>query len=167
LILAAVLCVAACGLIPETRVFLREIDFEVEPEANKREAFVCHVVVAYSGDLYARLQGMDSNGYFTGVESLEKVYKDSIEIFRFDMIPGRDKLKQVIDVRSRTKSHGAFIFAKYSTPGKFMENIGRSRKLVVQFRPYRMEVTSDMDLDSIREKLMPGGIVNNYIPGIK
>jgi hypothetical protein len=153
-------------LIPEIRVFLKEVDFEVDPQANRGGPFVCHIVVAYSGDLYTRLQGMDANGYFTGAEALEKTYKDSIEVFRFDMIPGRDKLAQPINVRSRTKSRGAFIFAKYSTPGKFMENIGRARKIVVRFKPHKMEVIPNANLDDLKEKLNLNGGFIDYVSNI-
>jgi hypothetical protein len=153
LVSAAAFCVTACGLIPEVRVPLREVDFEVDPHANKGEAFVCHIVVAYSMDLYERLKGMDANGYFTSAESIERTYKDSIEIFRFDMIPGRNKINQAVKVRSRTKACGAYIFAKYSTPGRFMENIGKTNKIVVQFKPYKMEITSDKNLEDLKEGL--------------
>jgi hypothetical protein len=152
--------------VPEIKVFLKEVDFEVDPQANRGGAFVCHIVVAYSGDLYMRLQGMDSNGYFTNAESLEKTYKDSIEVFRFDMIPGRDKLARPIKVRSRTKASGAFIFAKYSTPGKFMESIGRARKIVVRFKPNKMEVISGTNLNELKEKMNLKGGLADYVSNI-
>jgi hypothetical protein len=147
-------------MIPSIHVLLNKIDFEASPQANRGEAFVCHVVVAYSSDLCDRLQGMDSRGYFTTAESLRKTYKDSIEIFRFDIIPGRNRLNQKINIRSRFKAKGAFIFAKYSASGKFMESVGMSKHLVVRFQPYNMEVISDMSFDKLKEKINLGGIGN-------
>ncbi|MDR1034671.1 MAG: hypothetical protein LBL32_01920, partial [Holosporales bacterium] len=104
----------ACGILPDVRVWLRRADFEVDPKANNGEAFECHITVAYSKDVFDRLQGMDARGYFTSVDSLRKTYKDSIEIFSFDIIPGKNKLDQKIKLKSYSKAQGAFIFAKYS-----------------------------------------------------
>jgi hypothetical protein len=140
-------------MLPDVHVWLRKADFEIDPKANKGEAFECHIVVAYSKDLFDRLQGMDATGYFTGADSLKKTYKDSIEVFNFDMIPGRNKLDQKINLKSYTKALGAFIFAKYSTPGRFAENVGSARSIVVRFLPYKMEVISDANLDSVTSKI--------------
>ena len=153
MIIAVSFGVTSCGMIPDVKVWLKKVDFEVAPDANNRQAFVCHIVVAYSTDLANRLQGMDSQGYFTNVASLEKTYKDSIEIFKYDMIPGRNKLDQKIKLRSYSKAKCAFLFAKYLTPGKFMENIGSSPTLVVRFLAYKMEVSSESSLDSLMEKI--------------
>ena len=147
------LLIASCDMIPSVTVWLRQVDFEVDPKANNGAPFACHIAVAYSKDLYDKLQGMDSQGYFSTVSSLEKTYKDSIEIFKFDMIPGRNKLNQNISLRSYTKAKGAFLFAKYSSPGKFMENVGTTKTLVVKFLPYKMEVHSDISLDALTSKL--------------
>jgi hypothetical protein len=143
----------SCGILPDVKIWLKKVDFEVAPDANKGEAFSCHIVISYSKDLSDRLQGMDSAGYFSSVVSLEKTYKDSIEIFKYDMIPGRNKLDQSIKLRSYGKAQSGYVFAKYSTPGKFMENIGPSPTLVVRFMPYKMEVSSDISLDALTSKL--------------
>ncbi|MDR0630520.1 MAG: hypothetical protein LBF70_00580 [Holosporales bacterium] len=153
-----VLGLSGCGLLPEVYVWLNKVDFEVDPHANRRTPFACHIVVAYSRDLKDKLQGMDSRGYFTNIESIEKIYKDSVQIFKFDIIPGKNKLNQKIDIRSRFKAQGAYIFAKYSTPGKFMENVGNSRSLVVRFMPYKMEIVSDMSFDKLKKMLDQGNL---------
>ncbi|MDR3031258.1 MAG: hypothetical protein LBU35_02640 [Holosporales bacterium] len=140
--------------MPDIRVWLRKIDFEVNPDANRGEPFVCHVVVAYSKDLYDRLSGMDAQGYFPNSDSLQKKYKDSIKIFKYDMIPGKNKLDQNIKLRSYRKAQAAFLFARYSTPGKFMENISDSASIVVKFLPYKMEVVSAISLEAIKEKVI-------------
>jgi hypothetical protein len=147
------LAVVSCDIFPTVAVWLRKVDFEVDPNANNGNAFVCHIAVAYSKDLYDKLQGMDAKGYFSSVAALEKTYKDSIEIFKYDMIPGRNKLNQSISLSSYTRAKGAFLFAKYLTPGKFMENVGSARSLTVRFLPYKMETHSDISFDALRQKL--------------
>ena len=148
---------AACNMLPNTVVWLRSVDFEVDPQANRGASFVCHITVAYSQDLLEKLKGMpDSKVYFEQVNSLQKTYKDSIQIFKFDMIPGRNQLNRPINLRSYTKAKGAFIFAKYTTPGKFIENVGIARKLTVRFLPNSMEVHSDVNLESLTSQLWRG-----------
>ncbi|MDR2459015.1 MAG: hypothetical protein LBD43_02905 [Holosporales bacterium] len=150
--------VPACDMIPETLVWLNKADFEVDPKANGGKPFVCHIVIAYSKDLYDRLQSMDAKGYFSSATSLEKTYKDSIEIFKFDLIPGRNKTDQSIDLKSRSKAKGAFIYAKYLTPGKFAENVGGARNITVRLLQSNMEVHHDIDLNALWKKTGGGSM---------
>ena len=144
---------AACSLIPDVKVWLNKIDFEVAADANRGDPFVCHIVVPYSKDLYDRLVNMDAQGYFPDSENLQKKYKDSIEVFKFDLVPGKNKLDQKIKLKSYKKAQAAFLFARYSTPGKFAENISDSASWVVRFLPYKMEVVSALSLEALLEKV--------------
>jgi hypothetical protein len=132
----------SCGIIPETIVWLKNISFQVDPKANNGSPFVCHVVVPYSKDLKDRLVSMDSKAYFNNIDRIEKEYKDSIEVFKFDLIPGKNQVNKKIDIRSSTKAMGAYLFAKYSTAGKFMESIGSSPVIVVKCQQYKIETVS-------------------------
>jgi hypothetical protein len=151
--MVAAMAIGACSIIPERNVYLNRVDFEVAAEANNGKAFTSHVVVAYSQDLMDKLQSMEAAGYFSVADSLSKTYKDSIEIHQFDLVPGRNKLDQEISVRSRTAAKGAFLFAKYLQPGKFMENVGSSWKITVRFLPYKMEVHQDIDFETLKKKM--------------
>ena len=130
----------------EKHVLLRNIAFEVDPDANKGNAFVCNIAVPYSEDLNQRLKSMDAQTYFTQLEDLKKTYKDSLEIFTYDIIPGKNKLRKRIEPRSRFKAKGAYIFAKYCSPGKYAETIGLYPKLLVQMKKDRMELKYDFKL---------------------
>lgn len=143
-------------MLPNVAVWLKKVDFEVDSNANNGQPFVCHIVIAYSKDLYDKLQSMDSKNYFSQSTSLKKTYKDSIEIFSYDLIPGRNKLNQEMKLRSYTKAKGAFIFAKYLTPGKFAENIGMTQNLVVRFAAYKMEIHSDINFEDLTSKINMG-----------
>ena len=146
--------VACNNLIPTTFVWLNRIDFEVDPQANRGASFVCHVTVAYSQDLLDKLSGMqDAKVYFEQIDSIKKMYKDAIEVFQFDMIPGRNQLDRKINLRSYSRAKGAFVYAKYTTPGKYMENVGLARTLTVRFLPNKMELHSDMSLDKLTEQI--------------
>ena len=152
--LVAITFTACDGIIPSSLVWLRKVDFMVDPQANRGHSFACHIVVGYSQDLADKLAGMaDAKAYFTQVNSLVRTYKDNIQIFKFDLIPGRNRLGQPIKLRSYFKAKGAFIFAKYTTPGKYMENIGLARTLTVLFLPNKMELHSDISFDKLAEKI--------------
>ncbi len=152
--LVAMTFTACDGIIPNSLVWLRKVDFMVDAQANRGHSFACHIVVAYSQDLLDKLAGMaDAKTYFSQANSLVKTYKDNIQIFKFDLIPGKNRLNQPIQLRSYFKAKGALIFAKYATPGKYMENIGLARTLTVLLLPNKMELHSDISFDKLTEKI--------------
>ncbi|MBR1944450.1 MAG: hypothetical protein IJ848_03165 [Alphaproteobacteria bacterium] len=130
----------------EKHVYLKNVAFEVDPDANNGDAFVCNIVVPYYDDLNQILKSMDAKTYFTQLEDMKKKYKDSIEIFSYDIIPGKNKPSKRIEPRSRFKAKGAYIFAKYSSPGRYAETIGLYPKLLVQLKRDRMELNYDFRL---------------------
>jgi hypothetical protein len=136
-------------MLPDTVVWLKSISFQVDSKANNGSPFVCHVVVPYSKDLKDRLVSMDSKAYFNNIDRLEKEYRDSIEVFKFDLIPGKNQLEKRIDIRSYTKAMGAYLFAKYSTAGKFMESVGASPMVVLRCQQYKIEVLSISNLKEV------------------
>ena len=152
--LVAIAFTACDSIIPTSFVWLRKVDFMVDPQANRGHSFACHIAVAYSQDLVDKLTGLaDAKAYFNQVNSLIKTYKDNIQIFKFDLIPGKNRLEQPINLRSYFKAKGAFVFAKYTTPGKYMENVGLARTLTVLLLPNKMELHSDISLDQLTEKI--------------
>ncbi len=130
----------------EKHVYIRNVAFEVDHDANRGSAFVCNITIPYSEDLNQRLKNMDAQSYFTQLEELKRTYKDSIEIFTYDIIPGKNKTSKKIEPRSRFKAKGAYIFAKYSSPGRYSETIGLYPKLLVHMRQDRMELDYDFKL---------------------
>lgn len=139
----------------ERKVFVRRVDFEVDPKANKGSPFVCNIVVPYSSDLVQKLHGMDAPTYFTQLPELRRLYKDKLEIFSYDIIPGKSKVNQKIEPRSRTKAYGAYIFAKYSVNGKFAERLGLNRKIIVKFEEYKMTIyDGKLNMPKFEDKCM-------------
>ena len=150
-LLAATFLVACDNL--EQHVLIKSIDFEVDPKANNGEAFACHLVVPYTSELSERLKGMDSQTYFSQLPELQKTYKDALEIFKYDLIPGKNKLNQRIEPRSRVKGRGAYLFAKYTTQGRFAESIGLAKKIVVELLPYKMVLQYNTTLKKLQKQL--------------
>lgn len=126
-------------------VYLHSVAFEVDYDANSGDAFVCNIAIPYSDDLNNRLRSMDAQTYFTQLEDLKTTYKDSLEIFTYDIIPGKNKLSKRVEPRSRFKAKGAYIFAKYSSPGRYSETIALYPKLLVQMKRDRMILRYDFD----------------------
>ncbi|MDR1390756.1 MAG: hypothetical protein LBI95_00040 [Holosporales bacterium] len=143
----------SCNGLPGATVWLKKIDFESDPNANGGTPFVCHVVIANSQDLCGKLRGMNSKVYFSKLTSLEKSYRDSLEIIKYDIIPGKNKLDQKITPKSYLKARGAFLFVKYLNPGDFTEEIGAFRNVVIRFLPHGIEVHPDLNLDELTSKL--------------
>lgn len=155
ILFGCLLFLTACGMFQNVPVWLSKVDFEVSPRANGGQPFVCHIAVAYSQDLFEKLRGMsDSKAYFEQVGNLQKAYRDTLELFKFDMVPGRNQIGKNIRLRSYSNAKGAFIFAKYTTAGKFMENVGMARTLTVKFLPNKMELHPDISLERLASQLM-------------
>ena len=96
---------------------------------------------------------MDSQTYFTQVNDLEKRYKDAVEIFKYDIIPGKNQLSKRIEPKSRTKARGVYLFAKYTGQGNFSENIGLAKKIVVKFQQHKMEVVFDTTFKKLQKQI--------------
>jgi hypothetical protein len=96
---------------------------------------------------------MDAPAYFSIVDQLQREYKDSLEVFRYDMIPGKNVLDRKVRLRSYTKAVAAFLFIRYDSPGKFMENIGDSSSIVVRLLPYKFEVIEAQSIDELTKKV--------------
>lgn len=141
-ILAICFLLSGCEYLTKY-VYLQSVAFEVDPEANRGDAFVCNIVIPYSDDLNNRLKSMDAQTYFTQLEDLKKTYKDSLEIFTYDIIPGKNKLSKKVEPRSRFRAKAAYIFAKYSSPGRYSETIGLYPKLLVHMKRDRMILRYD------------------------
>jgi predicted component of type VI protein secretion system len=152
-LIGVAMTMTACISLPERKVYIRRVDFEVAADANNGKPFVCHIVIARSHDLLTKLQAMDAPGYFSVADSLSKTYKDAIEVFKYDLIPGRNKLEQDVDVKARTAARGAFLFAKYLQPGRYHEAVGETKKVTVRFLSHKMEVHSDIDLETFIKKM--------------
>lgn len=148
------LCVSSCSnIFPDVKVWLVNLNFEVDVKANNGRPFVCHIVVPYSDDLYNRLAGMKASDYFTNSAALKREYKDSIDVVSYDMIPGKNMLDQKLKIKSYTKAKAAFLFARYDNSGVFMENVSSSPSIVVRFLQYKFEVINAMSLDELTKKV--------------
>lgn len=142
------LCLSGCTKV----VPLKSVDFEVKPDANQSTPFVCHIAISYKEDVDQILQGLDSKDYFSKVSDFKNKYKNSLICFSYDLIPGKNKIKQKIQLDNRKKAIGAYIFAKYINDGKFAEHIDSCSKLLVQFSEYNMTLQNDETLKSWNKK---------------
>jgi hypothetical protein len=132
--------IASCNLLPNTVVWVRNINFEIDQKANGGKPFVCHVVVPYNDELKELIVSMDSKAYFNKIAKLKKENKDFIEILEFDMIPGKNQINKPIKLKSYAKAKGAYLFAKYEIPGKFMEDIGGTPLATIRCLSHKIEL---------------------------
>lgn len=133
-------------------VLLKSVDFEVPPDANQSTPFVCHIAVSYKEDIDQILQGLNSKDYFSKMNELKNKYKNSLVYFSYDLIPGKNKINQKIQLDNRKKALGAYIFAKYINDGKFAEHLDSCKKILVQFSEYNMVLQNNETLKSWNKK---------------
>jgi hypothetical protein len=152
---ALALSLVSCGsdMLSYPKVWLQRASFRVDPKANEGRPFVCHIVISYSKDLYNRLAGMENaKDYFASVDALEREYKTAMEIFRFDIIPGKDCLNNKIKVSSYARAEGAFLFVKYETHGRFIENIGKLPIIFVECKEASIEILNSNNIKDVLKK---------------
>lgn len=144
-----ILFCASCGIIPKTSVWLKSVSFQVDQQANGGSPFVCHIVVPYSKDLLDRVSAMDAKSYFNSDISKINEHSSDVQIFRYDLIPGKNVIGKAVNIRSYTKAMGAFLFAKYSRPGKFTAKIGASAILAVRCTSNNIQVLTTDNLTEV------------------
>ena len=95
---------------------LQVVSLVAEKEANKNSALSVDLVVAYDKDLLNRLKGMTSAQYFSSVEQLTRDYPSTLDIWRWEIVPGQVLSRYHLQP-TRFDSWGALFFADYQTPG--------------------------------------------------
>lgn len=136
-------------MIPNTSVWLKNVSFQVDSQANGGAPFVCHIVVPYSKDFYDRVSAMDVKSYFNSDISKLNESSSDVQIFKYDLIPGKNIIGKTVNIRSHTKAMGAFLFAKYSRPGKFTLKVGSSAILVVKCSSNNIQAVTTSNIAEI------------------
>lgn len=148
-VLSTIVICASCGMMPSTSVWLKTVSFQVDQKANGGTPFVCHIVVPYSKDLLDRVSAMDAKSYFNSDISKLDENSSGIQIFKYDLIPGENVIAKVVNIRSYTKAMGAFLFAKYSKPGKFTAKVGGSVTLIVRCASNNIQILSAKNISEV------------------
>jgi hypothetical protein len=140
------MALVGCGATPKkAEVWIKRINFIANEDANGGSPFVCHVVITLTPGMKEQILTMDSAAYFNKAEKLEEDRKDVLQIFKFDIIPGRDQLNKRINVKSYMKATGAYVFAKYSAKGNFFGNVGTGTIMTVTFQNNKIKIESAKD----------------------
>jgi hypothetical protein len=146
------LLLVACSIPKKADVWLKRINLIADEDANGGTPFVCHVVIALDAAIKEQILALDSASYFNKVEKLETDRKDVLQIFKFDIIPGRDQLNKPIKVKSYSKATGAYLFAKYSAKGNFFGNVGEGVVMTVTFQNSKIKVETEKDKKEKKKK---------------
>lgn len=133
---------------PEEKIRLSRVSFVADANANSGTPFQVHIVAAYNDTVLSQLRGMSHTAYFNNVSDLERDNRGSLQIFKYDIVPGTRRGPIETKLNSYSKARGVFVFAKYNAQGRFMENIGTSYSAVVKFMANSMSVTTAASSDS-------------------
>ena len=147
LVLVVAFFASSCELFKYINVLLKNVSFDVDTDANGNDqrAFSCHVVITYTEEMDKQIAGISANVYFNSVQKLERDYKDAVQIIKFDLMPGKSKLNQSIDVTSRFRAKGAYVIARYQNNGNTKANIGHMPIVIVKCKRNGIDVISPID----------------------
>lgn len=139
----------SCGTFSDAIVWVKTISFQVNQNANGGTPFVCHVVIPYQKDMDDKISAMDAKAYFNDDISKSQESNPNIQIFKFDLIPGKNVVGKKVKVKSYSKARGAYLFVKYSKPGKFTANISASSTPVVKCTINSIQILNPQNLSDI------------------
>lgn len=138
-----------------TNVWLQEIRFkqvsgaDVAPGApaksvgpiNGNSPVLVHVIVFMDDAAFKAIGAMNSDEYFKKSEQLERDYRSTIEVFKFEIPPGVKVDPQTISPKN-VMGVGCGVFARYKSPGAHRYNVGSDRVIEIELGPTDFKVNT-------------------------
>jgi hypothetical protein len=121
-----------------SRVWLQEVRFTQgsnDPKnagpINGNSPVLVHIVIFYGEDAFKQLGALNADEYFRRAEQIERDYRSTIQIFKFEIPPGVDIGRGYI-LPDSAEGIACGVFARYGTPGAHRYNIGSDRIIEIQ-----------------------------------
>lgn len=134
--LAMLFVLSACSLFkdcPTPTIYLQEVNFSLDSDANKRSATAIDLLIVYDPALLEVLLRMDAKDYYLATKQLKQDYPTLADILHWELTPGQTVKNYPITLRSAAPQ-GVVMFADYYAPGPHRVRVGSSKVIHVQFR---------------------------------
>lgn len=136
LMLLTLFVLPACSLFkehPTPPVYLQEVNFSLDSDANARSATAIDLVIIYDPALLEVLLKMEAKDYYVALKQLKQDYPSLADILHWELTPGQVVKDYPIKLRSAAPE-GVVMFANYYAPGPHRVRIGSSKVIHVHFR---------------------------------
>ena len=127
---------SGCGLFeprPQPPVYLKEVNFTLDQDANSNSAVPVDLLIIYDPDLLKVLLELEAKDYYSIASQLKQDYPELADVLHWELTPGQVIKKYPIKLRPKP-AHGALIFANYYAPGPHRIRIGKSKSINVHFK---------------------------------
>lgn len=134
--LAILFMLSACSLFkecPTPPVYLQEVNFSLDSDANKKSATAIDLLIVYDPALLEVLLKMEAKDYYVAAKQLKQDYPTLADILHWELTPGQVVKNYPINLRSDAPQ-GVVMFADYYAPGPHRVRVGSSKVIHVHFR---------------------------------
>lgn len=115
-------------------VWLQEVRFNQVGVINGNSPVMVHVIIFYDEASYKTIGALNSDQYFQQADQIERDYRATIEVYKYEIPPGVKMDPQCISPRS-AMGKACGIFARYATPGAHRYNVGSDRIIQINLGP--------------------------------
>ena len=112
-------------------VNLKTLNLVLDQNANHGSATEVDLILVYKLDLLKALSKMTAHDYFSSGEQIQRDYPEMLKVWHWELTPGQALYNQTIQGSFNGPLLGAFIFARYGTPGSHRIRIGSEENLYV------------------------------------
>jgi|GEM_PF-1323058 len=134
--LAMLFMLSACSLFkecPTPPIYLQEVNFSLDSDANKKSATAIDLVIVYDPALLEVLLKMEAKDYYVATKQLKQDYPTLADILHWELTPGQVVKNYPITLRSDAPQ-GVVMFADYYAPGPHRVRVGSSKIIHIHFR---------------------------------
>lgn len=105
-------CITTEDVVLVPKVYLKNISFSADQDANENRVVTVHLVVPKKPELYNEILKMDALAYFSITKQLQADYPNDLEVFTWEIVPGSSLQKQRILLKD-FRGQGAIVFLQY------------------------------------------------------
>lgn len=132
-------------LITPSKVWLEKISWSAHKDANEGMPVKVHLIYFYDEEYMKKITDKESSDYFENYETLKQDFGNKVELYEFDVVPGRAQDNIKIKPQ-KCDAKGAIIFARYNSSKKSQRyNIGEDSEVRLIFKKDTIEIIEGKD----------------------
>jgi type VI secretion system protein len=123
------------------KIALRELQFEVAPNANDSTPFAVDIVAVSDEDVLKKLQSTNAAQWFDPQSNLKRDYPQALKVWNFELTPN-SRLVAPAEFAGRP-AQGLLLFANYKTAGAHRLRLETYKKASIEF------AAGDISVDAV------------------
>lgn len=124
------------------KVWLEKVNFKVSKKVNSNAPVDAHLIIIYDDGVLGQVSAMTADQYFAAEDQLRKDHANDIDIVEWEIVPGQEMDSESISM-SKAYGKGAFVFARYTTPGAHREGLADEQEITLHLDEKDFYITKD------------------------